>query len=363
MNKILLVSTVGLIYDGITNVILSNISVMNKKSLKFYVVNTIKSEKEIIDSFEKLGCKVVEFPDRKEDTLRYFFELYKFIKSNKIDVIHVNGNSATCTIELLAAKLAGCKRRIVHSHNTRCDAKKADKLLRPIFYLTYTNALACGYDAGKWLFGDRQFKIIKNGRDSQVFCFDSSKRNMIRESLGLDNRLTIGHVGGFVKQKNHEFLLNIYKELLNLKPNIELFMIGDGILSDKIKQKAKEFGIFDKIHFTGNISNISDYLQAMDAMVLPSFFEGLPLVTVEWQMEGLPCFISDTVTKECAFSSNIYFLSLNEDAKYWAKKILDYTKKENRAVISKRNIDKAKKIGYEIRSSAEELRNIYLGEE
>lgn len=324
MTKVIIASTVGLIYDGITSVIMAYLKAMDLTDLEIYVTGTIKVEPSIRKQMEDLGCAIVELPHRKKETKAYVLELAKFIRKNKIQVIHAHGNSGTLAIEMCAAWLGGCKKRIAHSHNTKCDQVKADKLLRPIFHIFYTDALACGADAGKWLFNNRPFKVLTNGRDTKVFAYHSETRESIRNKYGIKDELVIGHIGGFVPQKNHEFLLKIYKEILLIEKNIKLFMIGDGDLRAMIEEKAEAAGIREKIEFTGNIDNVPDLLSAMDGMLLPSLFEGLPLVVMEWQINGLPCIISDSITKECAVTEWVRYKSLEESPHMWAEDILAF---------------------------------------
>ena len=238
MKKIIIVSTVGLIYDGITSVITSYLEAMNREDLKIYVVSTIMSESKIEKKIEELGCEIVQLPSRRKSPIVYFFSLAHFIRKNNIDVIHAHGNSATLSIELLAGFLGGCKRRIAHSHNTRCDQVRADKMLRPLFNLLYTDALACGNEAGLWLFGNRKFKVLKNGRNVKKYSFSLEKRNEMRKRLDISDCIAIGHVGGFFEQKNHKFLIKIFREVLNRKPNAKLFLIGDGPLKDEIMKNV-----------------------------------------------------------------------------------------------------------------------------
>lgn len=359
--RVLIVSTVGLIYDGITSVILANLRAMDRTGLDVYIASTIKAERSIVDQFKDLGCIIVDFPNRREEPKKYFFALLKFIKDNHIEVIHANGNSATLAVEMLAAKLGGCKKRIAHSHNTRCDQVRADKLLRPLFYATYTDALACGNDAGKWLFKNRPFVILKNGRDVDCFKFDEAKRQEMRDKLRIgDGVVAVGHVGGFVPQKNHDFLLQIYKALAEKEPTVKLFMIGDGILRREIETEAQKLGLMSNLTFTGNIDNVQDYLHAMDGMVFPSLFEGLPLATIEWQINGLPIVMADTITRECIFASNVKQLSLEEDPGKWANTILEMVKINNRNQQSDIGIKAINKSGYNIKDSAKQLKVLYL---
>lgn len=360
IRRILIVSTVGLIYDGITSVILSNLQAMDRSGLDIYIASTIKAEPSIVDQFKSLDCTIVSFPNRRENTKAYFFALQKFIRDRRIEVIHANGNSATLAVEMLAAKLGGCKKRIAHSHNTRCNQVRADKMLRPLFYATYTDALACGEDAGKWLFQKRPFTVLKNGRDVDHFKFDDAKRNEMRKKLGINDCLAVGHVGGFVPQKNHEFVLKIYRRLVDIIPDIKLYMIGDGTLRAGINQQAEEMGLLRNLTLTGNIDRVPDYLQAMDGMVFPSLFEGLPLSVIEWQINGLPIVMSDTITKECVFTDNVRQLSLDDTPEKWSDTILKMINDNNRKQQSKNGIKAVNELGYNIKDSAAKLKKIYL---
>lgn len=362
--KVLVISTVGLIYDGITNVILSNIETMDRAGLDIFIVGTIKVEPSIRERLEDCGCTVVVLPDRKKETFSYWRELIKLIKREKIEVIHANGNSATLAIEMTAGLLGGCKKRIAHSHNTRCDQVKADKLLRPLFNATYTDGLACGDDAGKWLFKDKPFTVINNGRDVEKYTFDEKKRQEFRIKQHISDYSTvIAHVGGFVPQKNHEFILNLFQAILKRTDNVIFYLIGDGVERAKIENMAMTMGIYEKIHFTGNVDNVADYLNACDVMVLPSLFEGLPLVMIEWQLSGLPCIVSSNVTSECKISHNVEFISLEADIEDWVDAVMNShcdtrTRKHNSAEA----ILAATKKGFDIKDSAARLKKIYLGD-
>lgn len=356
IKKIAIISTVGLIYDGITSVITSYLELMNKKGLEIYVISTIKSEPKIEKKLEKNACKIVYMPSRKDETIRYFITLIKFIRKNKIDVIHAHGNSGTLAIELLAAWLGGCKKRIAHSHNTRCNQVNADKLLRPLFNILYTDALACGDDAGKWLYGNKSFEILTNGRNIDTYRFDNEKRKKIRSVYGIDDEIVIGHVGGFFPQKNHLFLIDIYKELRRIIPKCKLFCIGDGPLKTEIEKLSEDLNII----FTGTIDNVPEYLNAMDGMLLPSVFEGLPLVAIEWQINGLPCIISDSITKECMLTNNIKFESITSSPAVWAEEIIKMIKLNNRLLASDVAYKSILKSNYNLKNNVDRLRQIYM---
>lgn len=358
--RVLIISTVGLKYEGITSVILANLRAMDRTDLNIYVAGTIELKASICEEIRDLGCKLVELPNRKDDTWNYLKKLTKFIRTNKIDVVHAHGNSATLAIEMTAAFFGGCRHRIAHSHNTRCEQVKADKMLRPLFYLFCNEALACGKDAGKWLFKNRPFTVISNGRDIEQYQFNESLRKQNRDKYNLHNQTVIGHVGGFLPQKNHEFLLDIFREIHEIRPDTIFVLVGDGELRADMEKKAEALGIRESVIFTGIINNVSELLQAMDGMLLPSKFEGLPLVAVEWQIAALPCVLSDSITRDCAFSDLVEFCSLREPAKKWAERILYAIDNKDRKAYACQVKKLARAAGFDIKDNAEILRNMYL---
>lgn len=358
--RVLVVSTVGICYEGITSVILETLKAMDKSGLALYIVGTIRVEDDLRRTFEDLGCQIVEMPNRRTNTFRYFIELIKFIKEKKIDVVHAHGNSATLAIELLAAKIGGCKKRIAHSHNTKCDQKRADKLLRPLFYSLVTECLACSDVAGKWLYPKRTFKVINNGRNVEKYKYDIQQRNTMRNKYNLKDKLIIGHVGGFVEQKNHSFLIDIFKCIHSMNSKTMLVLVGDGVLRNMVEEKVKRLGIQDSVYFVGITNQVESWLQVMDGMLFPSLFEGLPLVTIEWQIAGLPCLLSDTITRECAVTDLVEFCSLNANPEKWASLILEKIALNDRKKASEEAENKIVTAGFDIKESSRELKEIYM---
>lgn len=353
--KVMIISTVGLIYDGITSVILSYLRVMDLSNIDIYIAGTIKVEPTIKMELETLGCSIVDLPSRREKPALYFLALTAFLRQNNVDIIHAHGNSATLAIELMAGLLGGCKKRIAHSHNTRCDQIYIDKILRPLFYHLYTDALACGQDAGEWMFAGNSFTIIKNGRDFKQFTFNREIRDEMRARYGIKDELVIGHVGGFVEQKNHRFLLDVYREIHKIEPTAKLFLIGDGVLRKEIERLASD--LEEVLIFTSNVDNVPDYLQMMDGMLLPSLFEGFPLVVVEWQINGIPALVSDTIDRACAITDLVKFMSLQEPASTWAKEMLRWCNR--RAAVSEVDLDSVRKAGFDIRKEVDKLERLY----
>ena len=358
--KVLQIPTGGLFSDGILSCITDYMAAMNKTDLDVRVLATNDAEKVAAQRVRKSGCEIVSIPYRKTNIIKYFFLLYKYLVKEKVDIVHVHGSSAIMSVELIAARLAGCKVRIAHSHNTTCEHQKADKLLRPVFNGIYTEAFACGSEAGKWMFGKRDFTIIPNGRDIKKYEYNAKNRIRYRNKLRIPNdALVIGHVGQFNAQKNHEYVIRVFEELYRDNKNAYLVLVGTGEIIDEIKNIVKKSAAKDRVIFTGLIDNVADYLSAFDVMLLPSLYEGLPMVVIEWQIAGLPCIVSDTVTKECAITQLVKFKSLEEGPESWARDIADIPL-QDRAQNKEMLINSIRKAGYDIELGAERLRNIYI---
>lgn len=361
MIKVLNIITGGLGREGISMTQLEFMKVMKKDEVQVDIAAVHDDEDDVINDFSVAGCKVIKFPDRKRELFKYIIYLYKLIKSEKYDVVHVHGSSAIMCIELLTAKFAGVHVRIAHSRNTLSDYEKIDRLLRPLFYGSYTHALACGKEAGEWLFGKREFTVIHNGKDLERFSYSPTKRELIRKKYNLCDEIAIGFVGNLNKQKNIPFLLEVISAYNRKNPNSRFFIMGDGPEKDALVAEINKQGIQDKVNLTGRIPNVHEMLQGMDLMLLPSLFEGLPNVVLEWQAEGLPCLVSNTITDECAPSELVTFLPLEVGAEEWANKIVEILSKKNDREKNARNATIAlKENGFDIKKGAEELVKMYI---
>lgn len=359
--KVLVVSTSGIINDGITSWIKTVFSAMDLEGLEVDVVAWDNTDQSIIASVKKTVTNVRILPNRKKDVVGYIRALRRLTKNKCYDVLHVCGSSGLMSLELGIAAGNGIPLRIAHSHNTTCQHVMLDKITRPLM-LKFSNVyLACGTDAGRWLFGSNEFTVIPNGKKISIYRFNIETRQMIRESLALPaDAIVIGHVGRFNKQKNHPKLLELFKELRNRSDKYRLVLIGDGDLLPKMKEMACSLNIEDYVSFLGSRSDVAALLNAMDCMVLPSLYEGLPNVVVEWQINGLPCIVSDSVTRECALTPLVRFSSLSESVSAWADAVetsLQHSCRERDSVNAASAVAEA---GYDIAKIAETLRNLYI---
>lgn len=357
--KILIINTNPTKREGITSVIFNQLENIKDQTLQFGYVSINTPEDEFIQRLKNINCKLYVLPRNIKKISTYISRLSKIAKD--YDVIHVHGNSATLAIDLLAAKIGGIRYRLAHSHNTSCKMIIADKLLRPMFYKLCNGRLACGKDAGKWLYGNRKFEIIRNGINTSRFRFNQNKRAEIRKSLGWEDKIIIGHVGNFVEAKNHKFIFEIIKSAINKNPNIRLVCVGGGRLKEIAKDYLCGLGLNDYVHITDSVDNPEEYMSAMDAVLMPSIHEGLPLTLVEEQANGLRCLVSDAITKEADLTGNLYFLSLSQPMDVWSNELLKIVSERNneRTIISEKSITAIKDKGYDISTEAHKLSMYY----
>ena len=309
------------------------------------------------DEYAADGCSIYHMPSFKKQPVRYFSKLTRILKDGGYDAIHINMLSAANILPVFAGRFTKTK-VIVHSHNSGTPSGFSRKVLHYINkpLLNFADIyLACSNLAGRWMFGNKQFTVISNAIDLTVFNVNNDKRSKYRKELGLsENDYVIGHVGRFAEQKNHAFIIETFLELQEKSKNYKLLLVGDGELKESIINKFAELGLSDSVIFTGNVSNVQDYMQAMDLFILPSLFEGLPVTGVEAQACGLPCVFSDTITTEIKITDNVEFASLDNKDK-WIETI------EKMIALPKAdNTEKIRAAGYDIRDTAKKLEEIYM---
>lgn len=315
--KILFINTIDLDKNGITTFIMGNSEFLARNHNVYIVAPNIVNE-NLKKELEEHRITLYQITNRKSNPLRYFVKLIKFIRKEKFDLIHVNGNSSTMVLELLAGKIAGCQTRIAHSHNTTTEHPFINKLLYPFFELCLTNRMACSQEAGKWLFNNKKFIVVNNGVDLNKYVPKHKIREKIRQMYCISNGdILLGNVGYFNYQKNQEFLIKL---LPKLKANYKLMLIGDGYNKQKLRQLVHFFKLEGRVIFTGNVDNVSEYLSALDLFVMPSRFEGLPFALVEAQAAGLWCIISSKISKQANLSDNVIYADIASQ-NLWVKKI------------------------------------------
>ena len=268
---------------GVESVVMNYYKNIDRNRIQFHFLCDEDSTDIPYEEIEKLGGKVIVIPPYQK-LFKYQKELYRIFKENNYKIVHSHIN-ALSVFPLRIAKKAGVPIRIAHSHSTsnKKEWKKniLKMILRSFSKLYANNYFACTEYAGKWLFGKKvverkELNVINNAIDLKKFEFNENIREDLRKELGIkEDTLIIGHVGRFMKQKNHEFLIDVFEKAIKQDDNIYLILVGQGPLEDKIKEMAKEKGIEDKILFLGQRNDVNKLYQAMDIFVLPSLYEGL----------------------------------------------------------------------------------------
>ena len=347
---------------GVEAVIMNYYRHVDKNKVQFDFVMHKGGNPSYISEAKSMGAKVYEVTPYTKNIIEFTYEIYNIIRNGNYNIVHSNMNSLS-GFPLLAAWLAGAKVRILHNHTTDSDAEgvrtKIKRLLRPFAKVFANNYWACSKLAGEWMYGKEavakgKVTIINNAIDLDKFAYNEEKRNVLRKELGLEGKFVIGHIGRFAPQKNHMFLVDVFAEVAKQKDEAVLLLIGEGYLLESIKGKIKELNLTDKVLFLGVRSDVADLYNVMDVFVLPSLYEGLPVVGVESQANGLPFLCSDNVTKEVVLSKAIELLSLNIGVKSWAVKTI--TLGSDGRLATRSDVESA---GYDIRLESCKLRNLY----
>ena len=268
---------------GVESVVMNYYRNIDRNKIQFHFLCDEDSTDIPYEEIEKLGGKVIVIPPYQK-LFKYQKELYRIFKKNNYKIVHSHIN-ALSVFPLRIAKKAKIPVRIAHSHSTS-NKKEWKKnilkiILRPLSKLYANNYFACTEYAGKWLFGKKvverkELNVINNAIDLKKFEFNENTRKALREELGIkEDTLIIGHVGRFMKQKNHEFLIEVFNEVYKKNQNTLLILIGQGPLLSEIKQKAINLNIEDKIKFIGQVTDVEKYYNIMDIFLFPSIYEGL----------------------------------------------------------------------------------------
>ncbi len=293
------------------------------------------------DELEKSGVRFLEITNRKESYVQYLKDLKKVYVEHDFDIIHFNIMNFSLFERIILANRYSDARLVIHSHSasinqvyrrTRMLDKVGRFLCRNILY----EKIACGQEAGKWLFGKKDFLILNNGIDVEAFRFNAENREEIRSQLGIKEKDTvIGLIARLEEQKNHRFLLDVFKEYQKLDGNSKLLLVGEGSLKSELEEKVNVLGMQDKVFFLGRRDDTNKIYSAMDIFLMPSWFEGFSIALVEAQVNGLKCYTSTKVAEESNITGNVEFLSLEESAQNWARRIFEARQERDEMAVEK----------------------------
>lgn len=266
-------------------------------------------------------------------------QVEQILRDGGYEAFYLNTSTALSYVAMKAAYHAKIPVRICHSHSSGADAGSLlyRSLIRLLHYkdrafmVKYANRIcACSQTAAKWMYGREAEKYIQinNAFDVAKYTFDREKRHRVRSAMNIKNNTVIGFVGSFCYPKNILGALDIFAEVQKLLPEAVFMVVGDGAMADSAKEKARMLGIFESVMFLGRRDDIPDLLQAMDALIAPSIFEGLSFACLEAQAAGLPCFFSTNMTRETGVTPCSAFIELSKPPAYWAECIVEGLKWE-----------------------------------
>lgn len=320
---------------GIEMVLVNYYRAMNHAQIQFDFYYADTSSIPNKKALQEMGAGMYPIPSYTKP-LAYHHALYSAFKEKGYQIVHVHLNTMS-VFALFAAWRAGVPVRICHNHSTAHWSEGRTTLLkymlRPFNKLFANRYYACGRVAGRWLYGRRcmrhdQVTIIPNAIDTKRFAYDKTARAQLRKELEIhENSYVIGHVGRFCHQKNHRFLLHVFKDFLLANPDAILLLIGEGKTQKEIRMLADTLGIGQRVIFAGVRGDADKLYSAMDVFCLPSYYEGMPLVAWEAQCNGLPCLFSDQVTREAALRKDVKFLSL-ERPEAWLEALMHAKRSE-----------------------------------
>lgn len=353
---------------GIETYLIEQFRHLDKSTIDYDFVNitgeySICYEDEILAS----GSKIFKVVSRHKNPLLHYWQWFNILLQNKgvYDVIVLNTNSLEYVFPLVLGKVFGIPVRVIHSHNSGFENKQglARRLLvgmnKKLLAWSANLRFACSQFAGKWMFQDNPYHVIYNAIDIHKYDANSIDREETREALGLHTELTLLHVGRFSYQKNHSFLLDIFKEVHAIQPNSVLLLVGDTTEESEflteVKRKIKDYGLENSVRLLGRRDDVNKIMQAADVLVMPSFFEGLTVVGIEAQASDLPLLLSDTVTKELGLLPLTQFISLEAGPTVWAEAVLN-SKQHNR----QSRYEELKAAGYDIENETERVEKLLL---
>ena len=315
---------------GVESVIMNYYENVDRSKVQFDFIVHDDNKIDITQKVEAMGGKVYKVTTYYKNPIAFTYEIYKVIKKFHYRIVHSNINTLSA-FSLFAAWAAGVPIRILHNHSTSSPGETKRNImkfiLRPLARLFANHYLACSRFAGDWMYGQKMMDsgkvtVINNAIDLKKYAFNLQKRKVLRKKLGVADEFVVGHVGRFMYQKNHDFLIDIFAEVHRKIPQMVLLLIGDGPLREGIEEKVRGLNLIENVRFLGVRDDVQDLYNAMDLFILPSHYEGLGMVGVEAQANGLNVLASTAVPDEMKFTNLVQFEDLKNDTSKWSDRII-----------------------------------------
>ncbi len=349
---------------GVESVVMNYFRNIDHDSIHFTFICDEDSTNIPYDEIKKYGGDVIIVPPYQK-LFRYIFSLTKILKEGNFDIAHSHINTLS-VFSLFSAMCAGIPIRIAHSHSTTNQKEKKrnfmKKLLKPFSKVFATNYMCCSEFAGRWQFGNKEYDkgnvyLLNNAIDLSRFEYNESIRKKMRSEFNIDDdTIVLGHIGRFVTCKNHSFIIDIFNSLHKKNSKSVLFLVGQGPLVDQIKKIVDDYNLNDFVYFLGQRGDVNDLYQMFDVFLLPSLYEGLPVVGVEAQSSGLLCYLSNEMTMETKLLDSTVFMSLSDGPDIWANDILNKLDKYKRCST----FDIVSSKGFNIKNESCKLKEYYI---
>lgn len=352
---------------GIQTFIMNVYRHINREEIQFDFLVFRKHEQIFEKEILSLGGRIYKLPRRRDGIIKNKNAIRSFFEEHlEYDTIHYNTSALSDIGAIEEAYKRGVPVRIIHSHSTKAPGNKIHTFMHKLHKNKISKLanyyFACGELAGKWFYegteAANKFVIVNNGIDCAEYEFSKEKRDYVRRKLKIENNYVIGHVGRFSEVKNHRFILHVFSKVMEKyrEKNPKLILVGDGELFTEIKSLAQKLNVADETIFLGTRHDVPDLLQAMDVMIMPSLYEGFPVTAIEGQASGLPCVLSDTITRDVVIKDNVVMRSLDAPLEKWADDLIKTNKRDtdNSPLIAS---------GFDIKSTVQQLMRVYLNED
>lgn len=341
---------------------------MDAHAVQVDIVTAELAESIFTGPLRQRGVRFIELSGSQHALRKNHWLFSQLLRMERYDVVHLNAFHGLSLYYAYLAKQAGVPVRIAHSHNTalRRSFTRSLKMLihhaaKALYTSSATDLWACSKPAAEFLFAKQQlvsrgFQFIPNGIDIKRFCFDKTVRESVRKDLGLHDKFVIGHVGRLCYQKNQDFLLEIFAEMIRQKPESRLLLVGKGDAEEELRQKAVMLGIAHAVIFYGESSHVEQLLWAMDVFVFPSRFEGLGIVAVEAQAAGLPVLASEHIPVEARITQQFQTLPLSAGVAQWTERLL---KLSHINAFYTEAVERVQRAGFNIKDVAQRMEDFF----
>lgn len=368
MRRIIKILQFGLnsIYGGTESVVHNQFLALDHAEIQYWFVNE-DDERQLAfsEDFIKGGAQIFGLPGRRHNPVRHYFRMLCLLISlrGSVDGVVFNANSYKHVIPLVFSFILHYKLRVFYSHTAGdfrgrglpiCTCLK-HKIFATLIRWLSSDLIACSKKAGDWMFGaERPYKIVPNAVNSVLF---EDRENFVKSKSEM---FTIGMIGNFIYPKNHLFALELFRVFHLRYPKSELLLAGavlegrDNQYFNNARRFVDENGLVDSVRFLGHVKDVSTLLKNLDCLIMPSYFEGLPMVGLEAQATGLTCYFSDRITHEVQVNENCTFISIDNGVESWVDAIA-HQSTWNRDDLS-RLFAKSR---FNIKNSIEDLMTLY----